>query len=267
MSALAERQAAFMQAILDADAPLPPEWGNRQAAGMAVYRGNYRGAVMDALASTYERTLRYVGEAPFRRVAAHHVITHPPAGWTIEDAGAGFAATCAQLFGNNPEVGELAWLEWSMVQVGTAADSEPLDPAAFGAASAGFGDAEWLGLTLTFQPRAAAIVVAHDLTALWQALDADAGADAGADLPADPRLPAPQGCLVWREGERPTFVLTEPDNAQAFAAMQAGASYGELVGLLAGPDPDDGAVEDAAMRAGAMLGLWLSEGIVTGFNA
>jgi hypothetical protein len=262
MTTLAQRQADFMRAILDEGAPLPTGWSNRHAIGISVYRGNYRSALMAALASTYERTLRYVGEGPFRRVAAHHVITHPPAGWSIEDAGAGFDATCEQLFGNNPEVAELAWLEWSMVQVGTAPDTVPLDPAAFGSASAGFGDAEWLGLTLTFQPRAAALVVEHDLPALWQGLEADADVD----LPVEPRLQEPRGCLVWREDERPTFMLVEPDTAHAFAAMQAGATYGALVELLAGEAADEAAFHEAAMRAGAMLGLWLSEGIVTGFE-
>ena len=50
MSDLAERQSAFLRSILDEDAPLPSGWGNSQAAGMAVYRGNYRSALMGALA-------------------------------------------------------------------------------------------------------------------------------------------------------------------------------------------------------------------------
>ena len=41
---LATRQEAFLAAILDEGAPAPNGWGNSQAAGMAVYRGNYRGA-------------------------------------------------------------------------------------------------------------------------------------------------------------------------------------------------------------------------------
>jgi len=258
---LADRQAAFMRAILDDGASLPSGWGNSQAAGMAVYRGNYRSALMDSLANTFERTQRYVGEAAFKQAGAHHAITHPPSGWTIDEAGAGFDATCAELFGDNPEVAELAWLEWAMLDVSTGPDNEPLAPAGFGAATAEFGDEDWMGLQLEFQSRAAARLTNHNLTALWNALEED-------DLARpDPRLPEPQGCIVWREGERPTFILVDQANSQAFAAMQGGASYGEVIALLAGEEPSEEAVQDAAMRAGSFLGNWLQESLVIGLNA
>lgn len=260
-TSLAKRQAAFMQAILDEDAPLPEGWGNSQAAGMSVYRGNYRGALMDALANTFERTARYVGEDAFRQASAHHAIAHPPSGWTIDEAGEGFDATCAELFGENPEVAELAWLEWAMLQVSTGPDIAPLDPAGFGAKTAEFGDEEWMSLAVEFQPRAAAAIVQHNLTGLWQALEEE-----GQPLPELQLLEA-RGCVVSREGERPTFMLVDPNSANAFSAMQSGASYGDIIGLLAGEEPDDEAVQQAAMRAGEMLGGWLQEGLIVGLKA
>ena len=193
-------------------------------------------------------------------------IKHPPSGWTIDEAGAGFDETCAQMFTGNPEVGELAWLEWAMLDLATAPDTAPMTPEEFAAASAEFGDADWGELRLSFQPRAAACLVSHNLTALWQALAED-----GDERP-DPNMPAKQACLVWREGERPTFILAEADHAAAFSAMQNGATYGELIGVLIGDDAEPSsartpdAIQDAAMRAGGMLGRWLQEGIVTGIN-
>jgi hypothetical protein len=257
---LADRQAAFMRALLDEGAPLLEGWGNRQAAGMGVYRGNYRGALMTALEATYERTARYVGEAPFKRAGAHHLIAHPPGSWTIDDAGAGFDQTCAELFTDNPEVAELAWLEWAMQLAATAPDIAPMDAGGFAEATAGFDDAQWMGLRLNFLPRATARETETDLKALWNALT-----DEGQEMPV-PCLPEPAGVLIWREGERPTFLMVDADTARAFAAMQGGASYGEAIMLLAGDDPDDGAVQDAAMRAGQMLGLWLNEGIIAGLT-
>ncbi|MEP0188958.1 MAG: DNA-binding domain-containing protein [Erythrobacter sp.] len=258
---LAERQAAFMQAVLDDNAPLPEGWGNSQAAGMSVYRGNYRSALIGALDSTFERTARYVGEETFKQAAVHHAISHPPCGWTIDEAGAGFDRTCAQLFSDNPEVAELAWLEWTMQEVSTAPDQEPLSAAAFGEASASFDDEAWMRLSLTFQPRMAGREVSHDLTGLWSALEEEGNA-----VP-DPTLPSPRACLVWREGERPTFMLTDLAQVEALALMQQGASYGDLIGALAGADPDPSAIQDAAMQAGAMLGNWLNEGMILSFEA
>ena len=246
-----------MRAVLDDGSPLPEGWGNRQAAGMAVYRGNYRSALVGALESTFERTARYVGEAAFKQVCAHHALSHPPTGWTIDEAGAGFDSTCAELFGNNPEVADLAWLEWSMLQLATAPDSESLDPESFSAATADFGDEDWMSLRLDFQPRAVARISATNLTGLWKALDEDAHGER-----PGPRLAEPRGWIVSREGERPTFEAVEPDSAQGFAAMQNGASYGEVIGMLAGEEPDAEAIQRAAMR-----GEWLREGLFIAIRA
>ena len=261
MSTLAERQGAFLRSILDEDAPLPDGWGNSQAAGMAVYRGNYRGALMGSLAETYERTALYVGAKPFAQASINHAISHPPTGWTIDEAGEGFEDTCAAMFADNPEVAELAWLEWTMLELATAPDEESLAAQNFAQASAEFGEEEWAGLRLQFQPRAKARLVAHDLERIWRALDA------GEAVPNSP-LSSPQTCIALREGQRPTFTLLEADHQPAIAAMQNGANYGELIAVLlednAEPSADD--IQAAAMRAGAMLGAWLNLGLIVAIN-
>jgi len=263
---LADRQAVFLRAILDEGAPLPEGWGNSQTAGMAVYRGNYRSALMGALAETYERTRAYVGEGPFAQASINHAIKHPPSGWTIDEAGEGFAQTCAQFFTENPEVAEIAWLEWQMLCLATAPDTPTFGPQDLAAASADFGDDDWEGLRLEFQPRLAARLVDFDLQTLWQAL-----VDDDAQRP-DARLESVCTCIAWREGERPTFALFDADHLAAVTAMRDGATYGELIGLLLGesaePDSglDDEAIQNAAMRAGAMLGQWLQEGLIVGLN-
>ena len=262
MSDLAARQMAFMHAILDEDAPLPAGWGNSQAAGMSVYRGNYRSALIGALESTFERTARYVGAGPFRQAAINHAIARPPEGWTIDEAGRGFDETCAALFAENPEVAELAWLEWTMLQAVTAPDCDPIGPVAFAEATAEFGDSEWIGLRLAFQQRAQARLVKTHLTRLWKAL----AKDLAGQRPA-PRLAAPRGCIVSREDERPTFQLVDRDTARGFALMHDGGTYGELVVLLAGETAAPDAMRAAAMRAGAMIGEWLKDGLVVGIDA
>ncbi len=260
-SKLANQQAEFMRAILDEDAPLPKGWGNSHALGLSVYRGNYRSALMETLASAFERTGRYIGEEAFRTARINHLIANPPSHWTIDAAGEGFDQTCAQLFPNNAEVVELAWLEWTMLELVGAPNEEPVTPQSFAEASAGFGDAEWLGLGFTFQTRATSRLVTHDLTALWKSLSDDSDER---DLRG---YETEQGCLVWREGERPTFLMVDAITAQAFDAVQKGASYADLIGLIAGDNADEAAIGEAAQKAGAMLGLWLSEGIITSFQA
>ena len=259
MSTLAEQQEAFLAHVLNEDAPAPEGWSNRHAAGMAVYRGNYRSALMGALAETYERTALYLGAQSFARASINHAIAHPPSGWNIDEAGAGFDQTCAEMFADAPEVAELAWLEWAMLELATAEDCTPLTPQDFTNTSAQFGEEDWAGLRLRFQPRLSVRVVAHDLEAIWRALP---------EKPKGIALDEPRACITSREGERPTFTLLEADHAPAIAAMQQGASYGELIGVLLGensdPAPED--IQNAAMRAGAMLGAWLKEGLISAIN-
>lgn len=245
-----------MRTVLDESAPLPEGWSDSQKAGLSVYRGNYRSALMDALGDTFERTKLYVGEGPFAQAAAHHAIAHPPSGWTIDEAGEGFDQTCAQLFANNPEVAELAWLEWTMLGLATAPDQVPLDATGFAAATQGLNDAQWSALRLEFQPRMAARIVAHDLTGLWNALGSP-----NTERP-DPRLPQDKGCLVWREGERPIFMLTSVDDALALSAMLHGASYGEMLVQLAERQTGSDRLPKAIAKAGQFLGQWLQEGMI-----
>lgn len=254
---LVDLQNAFLAQVLDEDAPLPNGWGSRAAAGMAVYRNNYRSSLIDALRATFERTERWVGADAFGRAAAHHVISHPPASWTLDDVGIGFDATCAELFAGDPEVGELAWLEGAMLDIFTAADSTALDAAGFSAATAGFGEDDWAGLRLQFQPGMAIRQVQYDLRAIWQHL-ADEDASGEEVTPLD----QPMACIVWREGERSTFTLVSAMEGRAFAAMQSGATYDELCDMLS----DELGIEQAIMQAGQFLGHWLAEGMIVGLG-
>lgn len=254
MNTLAARQADFMAQVLDDERPLPAGWTPRHAAGLAIYRNAYRARLVDALRDTYERTARWVGDDAFRAAAAHHVIQTPPNSWTLDHVAEGFVEVLEELFANDPEVTELAWLEWAMHRAFVAADIAPLDAAGFAAASAGFGEAEWAGLRLGFLPSVNFRVLSHDAGALWNTLAEDEF-----DAP-DYVLPTPGAMIVWREDLRPTFMPVGEAEGHGLGGMLRGASYGELVESLAGKVGD----EQAVMQAGAMLGRWLGNGLIAG---
>ncbi|QZD87329.1 DNA-binding domain-containing protein [Qipengyuania psychrotolerans] len=253
MSALAQMQEAMLSNILDEDLPLPGHWNKRHAAGLAIYRNNYRSALIDALRSTFERTERLVGEESFARAAAHHLIAKPPSSWTLDMAGAGFDETCVQLFAGDPEVAELAWLEWAMHCAFVARDVAPLEMADFATATAAFSEQDWAGLRLEIVPGTGLRTVHHDLKPLWTSLAAN---DVQPDIQ---RLPCAMCAVVWREGERPVFILIQEEEGDALSAMMQDATYGEACEMLV----DRMGEEQAITLAGAMLGRWLSEGLVT----
>jgi len=252
MTELLRAQTAFLGCILDESAPLPDGWDAQRAAGMAVYRNAYRTRLIDVLRDTFERTARLVGDDAFNQAAAHHLITHAPKSWTIDLAGEGFPETCAELFANDADVGEMAWLEWAMHRAFTAADGAPIKAAEFAAATADFQADDWDALCLELVPGTALRPVTHDLARLWATL-------------ADP-LMAPvleslselKWVQVWREGEKPVFGLVSEAEGLALAKVQCGATFGEVcVVLQSGAELDD-----VAGMAGAMLRNWLELGII-----
>lgn len=253
---LAARQQAFMAAILDDEAALPHGWSTRHAAGLDIYRNNYRSALIEALAATFERTQRWVGEDSFRRAAAHHLILHPPTSWTLDDAGEGFDLTLAALFAGDPEVAELAWLEWAMHRAFTAPDCASLTHADLAARTASFSEDDWAGLAFAFLPGLALRQVAHDAGTLWNTLGRG-------DFEApDITLQERQGLVVWREALRPTFRLLDPLDGEVLASAMAGASFGDICALLAGRLGE----EQGITRAGALLGQWLGDGLIAALH-
>lgn len=250
MSGLAQRQDAFLGAILDDAAALPPGWDAERAPGLAIYRNNYRTALVEALRATFERTERLVGEAAFHRAAAHHCIMHPPSSWTLDRAGAGFPETCAELFARDPDVAELAALEWAMHEAFTARDTAPLTHTQFAETCAGFAEDAWDGLQLVLMPDIRCLPAHHDLVRLWSSLGTD---DAEADLAA---LGSAHCAVVWRAGERPVFVLRPAWEGEALVGFRAGASFGAVCAAMI----DTLGEEAAVAEAGAMLARWVGEG-------
>ena len=256
MRTLVERQVEFIANLLDEDEKLPEDWTSRHAEGLAIYRNNYRAALTDALSDTFQRTARWVGKDAFREAAAHHLIAHPPTGWTLDDVGSGFDVTLAELFTNDPEVSELAWTEWSMHQAFGAQNAEPLTVNDFAITTAEFQEADWSSLCLIFMPRIATRMMQHDIAAIWNALNNDEF------CAPEYELAEPLACHVYREGENPTFVTAPVHEKMALEAMIEGASFGHILETLAKQLP----LESAANAAGAMLGRWLHNGMLLGIR-
>lgn len=252
MTALARLQDAFLACLHDDDAPLPPGLDATRAAGMAVYRNGYRARLLDVLADSYARTARLVGAEAFHQAAAHHLIAHPPSAWTIDRAGEGFAETCAELFAHDPDVAELAWLEWAMQCAFTAADEAPLTRAGFAAATAAFDEADWERFVPVPVAGTALRPVTHDLPRLWRSLSHDA------DQPMVERLEAPHWLLVWREGEEAVFALLPDHEGEVLNMALHGAAFDDICTCLA----ERLGAEAAAAAAGAMLNHWLELGVI-----
>ena len=233
---LAQWQHQFRAEIAAADDGLPPS-----STGMAIYRNAYRARLEQALETSFELTRKWVGEESFAAAAAHYILTSPPRSWTLDAFGLGFPALLEELFANDGEVAELAWLEWAMQQAFAAADRPALDLA--GLAAAGLSPADWDAQRFAMAPGFAAREVETACTALWQAL-ADGNAQ---DF--DPAAPGPKWLIVWRSGYFPRYRLLDADEFAVLDALAAGHPLGEA---LTRGDPQ---------RLGPWLAGWLEQGL------
>jgi len=241
---LLESQRAFVAEIA-ADDDAPPI-----SLGMAIYRNAYRGRLADALAVSFERTRRWVGEEMFDLASTHHILTHPPQSWTLDAYGADFPETLEALFADDPEVAELAWLEWHMQQAFAAPENKTLTPEAL--AAAGLDEADWEHLRLTPAAGLASRKATHDLAALWHAL-----ANGEAERPV-PLTSVSTMVLVWRKNLSPHFRLLETNEFAALKPLLDGASFGEAAGQI---------VETELPRFGQWFAQWLNEGLFSAIAA
>ena len=233
---LLARQHAFRAVLTVADDPEGTDIPGLP--GMAVYRNAYRGRLLAALEVSFERTRRWVGEESFAAAACHHVLTTPPTGWTLDAYGAQFPLLLAELFADDPEVAELAWLEWHLQQAFAAPDAPELDMAALSA----LDEDGWE--QLCFAPAAGFAMhpITTNCTALWTALLADNAAGFTVAPETESTL------IVWRRKLSPRWRLASTAEAEALARLTSGERFGLVA---AASDP-------------ANLGIWLAGWLGTG---
>lgn len=198
----------------------------------------------DALATSFERTHRWVGADAFSAASAHFALTSPPTSWTLDEYGAGFPAILAQLFAEDGGVAELAWLEWHMQQAFAAPDLPELT--AQGLTDAGLEARDWEMLRFTMAAGFAAREVHHDCARLWHAHAQDTAPQ------ITPTAPGVSALIVWRRGHSPQFRQLECDEFAALSKLAAGSSFGETAAF---------AGDHAIARFGAWFAGWLSEGL------
>ena len=214
--------------------------------GLDVYQNNYRVQLMGCLEATYPHLRTFVGDAAFRHAAAAHVQRNPPRAWTLDAYGAGFEATLRAVFPDNPDLHELAWIEWSLATAFVARDTAPLD-------AARLAHVDWDRARLGFSPSLHMARLTTNAADIWSALQD------GIDAPDAAMLPAPAGVIVWRRGHVARLrVLAAPD-FDALQLARAERSFGALCTRLVdrlGPD-------DGIARAGALLADWIGNELLT----
>lgn len=222
----------------------------RLAPGLAVYHNAYRVQLSDCLAETFARTHAWLGGEAFVEAARAHIEAWPPSGWTLGDYGARFPDTLAERYPDDPEVAEIARLEWLLSRAFEGADAPALSIEAM-------IDIDWDNAHLAFVPSLKTVMVRTNAAAICSALAQDVLP------PAAALLPQPGTLLVWRQDFTPCFRTIETIQHDAIVLLSAGASFAALCEMLVAAKGEN----DGIVLAGTMLGQWFQDGLIAAIAA
>ena len=216
---------------------------------LAVYHYAYRAQLLNCLRDTFDKTWAWLGDDGFEDAARAHIEAHPPSAWTLNVYGENFDRTLAGLHPDDPEVAELAWLEWSLRRAFDGPDADPVDPA-------GLASIDWDQAVLYFVPTLKLGGVTTNCAALWTALAA------GDQPPPAERLPAPAAIRVWRQELSVRFNTMDAVEERAARLVLDGSDFPELCAVLASELGE----EAGGAEVGRILGLWLQDGLIAAIS-
>jgi hypothetical protein len=238
---LATLQRAFQAHILTGDDAVATLVEPSMRRGLPIYHHAYRAALRDVLRDTFEKTLLWLGEDSFDAAADAYVEATPSKSWTLSDYGSGFPDMLTTRFDADPEVGEIAWLDWSLRHAFAAGSIETPDAARLAAV-------DWETAHLTLAPHVAFRRIETNVIDVWNGLpDTPVAAD---------KLDAPIGLVVWRNDLTPEFRSVDLVEVSALERIAAGRSFAEMCADLAEQWPIEPGV------IGSLLGRWLGDAIV-----
>jgi hypothetical protein len=220
------------------------------ATRLAIYGNAYRARLTEALATNYPALAQLLGAADFGSLAAAYIATHVSRWPSIRHYGGelpSFLAS-AESYRDAPLLAELAAWEWAMSEIFDAQDREALDAEAL----ARIPPQHWHELRFDVHPASQRLDLSWNAPQIWKVLTG------GGERPA-PRLAAgSQPWLLWRNGLQILFRSLDRDEAMAFDALRAGATFGDMCLALCGPAGE----AQAPVRAATCLRSWVESGLI-----
>lgn len=215
---------------------------------LEVYHHAYRARLAEVLADSFDKTARFMGPDLFEAEARAFAPLHPPQARSLNRYSQAFVDHLAARYPHNPELPELARLDWDLRTTFDGPDVAALDAATAQADVQG----AWLQRPAPLHPSLRLRRITTQVVSLWKAIDADE------EVPPVAALPEPTGLLVWRQGLRPHFQTVDVGLAAFLEALMAGHSVSsaceqpEVVAHLQGPEDLAGHLA-AALREGWLL--------------
>lgn len=220
-----------------------------RADGLAIYQNNYRVSLMTSLEAGFAQVHSWLGDEAFARAAAHFIDAYPPNGWTLDAYGADFATTLASLYPQDPEVADLARIDWAVGQAFVGGNADP-------AGADVLTEVDWDVARIALVPSLLMVEVGSNADAIWLALAGEG------EVPAPCALPERATLFVWRQGFESVMRRAEPAEVRIAECSRDGFTFAQCCEDLARDMGEEAAVE----QAGGVLGQWIAEGLVAGLS-
>ncbi|MFM2301808.1 MAG: hypothetical protein RLZZ84_1544 [Pseudomonadota bacterium] len=232
------------------DAGLLPRLGLADQRGLPVYQNNYRAQLIGCLEESFPHTLAWLGETAFHAAAAAYIDHTPPTAWTLDAYPAGFPALLDRHYPADPEVGDLAALEWRLSECFVAADAPALAPA-------DLATTDWDIACLHLVPSASFLPVRSNAPAIWSAL-------AAGETPPDVAVfEHPATLLVWRQEFTCCFRPLDPVEQDVLRDLAQGLPFTTLCEHLVAALGEPAGIA----AAGNLLARWTAEALLRAISA
>ena len=242
-------QVAFSDGVFGAErgilGELKAHTGLDTGSRFDIYRQGYRARLVDALRDSFGHTATYLGDERFDGVARDYVEGHPPRHYSIRWYGDAFPEWLGTTHAQNPDVAELASLDWALRSAFDSAEGQPLRAADL----AGLSPEAWGCVGFHLHPAFRILELHRNTLAIWQALDSET------TPPATQALGSPAMLLIWRRETQPHFRTLEAEEHGALRALHEGESFAAVCSRLA----ENRLPEEAAALAGKWLRRWIEE--------
>ena len=255
---LGEPAARSLEATVRGDAKLSA------VERLEVYANAYFYRIRDCLEDDFGALHAVLGERRFHNLATSYLIAFPPRHPSLRFAGERLPDfvrdhPAAASFRDDPRwLGDLARLEWAIVQAFDAADAEILSRDELGA----IDPSRWVDLRFSFQPALERLDLDFPIHRVRRSWDDDRSIEA-AISGLESLEPGFHPLLVWRTDERVSYRGLEPIEAAGLGIALAGETFGSLCEHLAS-EVGDG---EAPNRAAALLARWQADGLICGLTA
>jgi len=224
--------------------------GASAAIGLTVYQNNYRAQLVGCLQASFPQLLAWLGDELFLKAAITHIDSHPPHAWTLDAYGIDFGKTLKSMFPHNPDVHELAWIEWALSESFVATDAPHVSGEMW-------HEVDWDNACLSLSPSLRQCVVSTNASDIWSALED------GVAAPESEMLEAPGGLIVWRSGFSCRIKSIDSVEHAALLSLRDDARFSALCDAMV----EHLGEEAGIAKAGAFLADWIAGGIVVGVRS